>query len=224
MQLNCKAAKKNILFMSEFWEDSFQSNKEMWGWKPADSALITLELFKKYNLHHILIPGFGYERNAKVFIEAGFNVSGIEIAGTAIDLAKQQFGVDIKLYHGSVDLMPFDQTLYDGIFCYALLHLLNTEQRSKFIADCYSQLEPDGYMVFISLSNLDSRFGQGNEIYKDTFATRHGINLFFYDATSIESEFSNYGLIEAEVLNEPLKDSGGKPSQKFWYIVCKKAS
>lgn len=208
--------------MDNVWDDKFKSKREMWGWDPADSAIVALALFKKHKVQNILIPGFGYGRNAKVFIDAGFNVSGIEISSTAIEIADQHFDGKIKLYHGSVDLMPFDQELYDGIYCYALLHLLDAEKRAKLIDDCYKQLKPGGYMVFVSISKLDLRYGQGNEISKDTFATWPGVNLFFYDTISIELEFNKYDLVDAEVVNEPLKDVGDKPRQKFWYIVCKK--
>jgi hypothetical protein len=41
--------------MTEFWEASFRDKQEMWGWEPADSAVLTLELFKKHGLNKILI-------------------------------------------------------------------------------------------------------------------------------------------------------------------------
>jgi SAM-dependent methyltransferase len=208
--------------MTEFWEASFRDKQEMWGWEPADSAVLTLELFKKHGLNKILIPGFGYGRNAKVFTDNGFEVTGIEISESAINIAKKQFADSIRIYRGSVCAMPFDRDLYDGIFCYALLHLLSADERVKFIDDCYNQLKPDGYMVFVSISKRDFRFGQGKEISKDTFKTWAGLNLFFYDQNSIKLEFGNHGLINAEVMNEPLKDLGDKPSQRFWYIICQK--
>ena len=208
--------------MTEFWETSFRDKQEMWGWEPADSAIRTLELFKKNGLIKILIPGFGYGRNAKIFTDDGFKVTGIEISETAIDLARKHFGDSIKVHHGSVSSMPFDQELYDGIFSYALIHLLNEKERKKLIEDCYNQLNPKGYMVFVSISNMDFRYGQGKEISKDTFETWPGVTLFFYDSDSVKSEFGNYGLIDAEIINEPIKDSGDKPSQRFWYIICKK--
>jgi hypothetical protein len=46
--------------------------------------------------------------------------------------------------------------------------------------------------------------------------------LFFYDLGSIEKEFGKYGLIEAKEINEPVRQIGNKPSQKFWLITCKK--
>lgn len=208
--------------MTEFWETSFRDKQEMWGWEPADSAIETLELFKKHGLNKILIPGFGYGRNAKIFTDDGFKVTGIEISETAIDLAKKHFGDSIKVYNDSVSSMPFDQELYDGIFCYALIHLLSAKERVKLIIDCYNQLKTNGYMVFVSISKMDFRFGQGKEISKDTFEPWTGLTLFFYDSDSIKSEFGNYGLINAEEINEPIKDLGDKPSQRFWYILCKK--
>jgi len=208
--------------MTEFWETSFRDKQEMWGWEPADSSIRTLELFKKIGLNKILIPGFGYGRNAKIFTDDGFKVTGIEISETAIDLARKHFGDSIKVHHGSVSSMPFDQELYDGIFSYALIHLLNEKERKKLIEDCYNQLNPKGYMVFVSISNMDFRYGQGKEISKDTFETWPGVTLFFYDSDSVKSEFGNYGLTDAEIINEPLKDLGDKPSQRFWYIICKK--
>jgi SAM-dependent methyltransferase len=208
--------------MTEFWETSFRDKQEMWGWEPADSAIDTLALFKRNGLNKVLIPGFGYGRNAKIFNDQGFKVTGIEISETAIDLAQKHLGDSIKVYHGSVSSMPFDKELYDGIFSYSLIHLLNENERVKLIEECYNQLKPNGYMVFVTISKMDFRFGQGKEISKDTFEPWAGLTLYFYDSDSIKVDFGNYGLIDAEIINEPKADSGDKPSQRFWYIVCKK--
>ena len=118
--------------------------------------------------------------------------------------------------------MPFDQELYNGIFCYALIHLLNDEERIKLIADCYNQLEPNGYMVFVAISKMDSRYGEGRKVRKDTFETKHGATLFFYDSESVKTEFGSYGLIKSEEINEPKTNVGNKPSQKYLLITCRK--
>jgi SAM-dependent methyltransferase len=208
--------------MTEFWESSFRDKKEMWGLEPADSAITTLELFKKYGLNKILIPGFGYGRNAQIFTDNGFKVTGIEISETAINLAKKHYGDNIKVYHGSVSSMPFDQEIYDGIFCYALIHLLSSKERIKLINDCYNQLRTNGFMVFVAISKMDSKYGDGKELNKDTFETKHGVTLFFYDSDSVANEFCKFGLIEAMEIQEPAKNMGNKPPQIFWQIICKK--
>lgn len=208
--------------MTEFWESNFRVHKEMWGLVPADAAIATFELFKKYGLKNILIPGFGYGRNAGIFSGNGFKVTGIEISETAIELSKKYFGDSIKVHHGSVTEMPFDKELYDGIFCYALIHLLNEKERIKLIEDCYNQLKPNGYMVFIAISKVDERYGFGKEISKDRFENQHGITMFFYDSDSVENEFGNFGLIKSEEINEPAKNFGNKPLLRFMQIICRK--
>lgn len=208
--------------MPEFWEESFRDKQEMWGDEPADSAIDTMKLFRKKNFKKILIPGYGYGRNAKVFTDNGCDVTGIEISETAISLAKQRYGNDIKVFHGSVSEMPFDDNLYDGIFCYSLIHLLNPAERVKLINDCYNQLNTGGYMVFIALSDNDLRYGQGSEIDKNTFVSKHGVTLFFYDEDTVKNEFGEFGLSEVEEINEPVNFTQGKPVQKFQKIVCVK--
>ena len=208
--------------MTEFWESSFREHKDMWGQHPANVTFDALELFLSIEAHNILVPGFGYGRNANVFTDAGMKVTGIEISKTAIALAKKQYGEDIRVYHGSVSDMPFDADLYEGIYSYALMHLLGKNERLKFIKDGYDQLAPGGYMVNVSLSTSDSRYGKGTLLEPDQFQSKHGVNLFFYNHQSIEKEFGDFGLQEFMEIQEPKNANPGKPVQNFWKIICRK--
>lgn len=205
--------------MVEFWESSFRDKQTMWGFEAADSAYIALNLFGKNGLKKILIPGFGYGRNAKLFLDNGFEVTGIEISETAIELAEKYFGKTAKVYHGSVTDMPFNDELFDGIFCYALIHLLNMHERQKLIADCFHQLTPGGYMVFSAISKEDALYGKGKQLSKDRFERIKGAQLFFYDEDSIKREFRGCGLIDIRKIDEPVKSH---PPMKFTVIICKK--
>ncbi|MEH6682345.1 MAG: class I SAM-dependent methyltransferase [Sediminicola sp.] len=209
--------------MTEFWESNFKEKQTMWGFDPADVAASTMGLFLKNGIREILIPGFGYGRNAKIFTDNGLKVTGIEISETAIALAQKNYGEDLHVYHGNVGDMPFDQKLYDGIFCYALIHLLDGGERAKLIKDCYHQLKPNGHMVFVALSTNSPIYGEGIKVDKDRFRTKHGATLFFYDSTSVQREFGKYGLLEAKEINEPIKSVTNKPPQKFWNILCRKS-
>ncbi|MFN8397485.1 MAG: class I SAM-dependent methyltransferase [Bacteroidia bacterium] len=155
-------------------------------------------------------------------MDRGCEVTGIEISETAIAIARRQLGEEIKVYHGGVGEMPFDKEVYEGIFCYALIHLLSAEERKKLIRDCYDQLAPGGCMVFVTLSKGDARYGQGVKVAKDSFLTQHGVTLFFYDLESIEAEFGSYGLSEVVEINEPREFTEGMPRQRFWWIECLK--
>jgi SAM-dependent methyltransferase len=205
----------------EFWESSFIEKQTMWGFEPTDSAILTKNFFLEKNVKDILIPGIGYGRNAKVFMDNGIHVTGIEISQTAIDLAREN-GLDIPIYHGPVSDMPFDDKRYDGIFSHALLHLLNHREREKFINDCYQQLKPNGYMILTTVSKKAPMYGKGKQLEQDYFETPDGIGMYFYDSDSIKRDFGNYGLIEISEIDEPNKSMKNKPSINFLMIKCKK--
>lgn len=182
--------------MSEFWEETFKDGHEMWGFEPARSTVLTHDFFVENNVKNILIPGIGYGRNAQIFRENGMTVTGIEISRTAIDLAHKHFGDDLTIHHGSVTAMPYDNNLYDGIYCYALLHLLDKNERTKLIQDCFNQLSDGGCMVFATVTKKAQIYGQGSCIGTDRFEMYGGLKMFFYDMTTIQEEFGNAGLFE----------------------------
>lgn len=208
--------------MEEFWESSFREKQTMWGFEPSDSAIFACDFFEKKQLKDILIPGIGYGRNAKIFQDHGMNVTGIEISETAINLARTYYGTDMNIFHGSVTDMPFDDKQYDGIFCYALIHLLNCRERRKLIRDCYNQLKQGGYMIFIAVSTKAPMYGGGKLISKNRFELMKGVKMFFYEADSVQNEFGKYGLETVAEIDEPIKNMERKPPLKFYVVTCTK--
>jgi SAM-dependent methyltransferase len=199
--------------MAEFWEEAFKDKQEMWGLEPAKSTVLTKDFFIEQGVKNILIPGIGYGRNAKIFIDNGIAVTGIEISHTAIELAKKHLGNDLMIYHGSVTEMPFDDKLYDGIFCYGLIYLLDKDERKKLIKDCYNQLTENGLMVFTTITKKAQTYGQGMFIGEDRFEMFGGVKIFFYDNETIDEEFGNVGLFEITEISE---------NYPFYLIKCKK--
>lgn len=197
----------------EFWESSFIEKQEMWGFEPSNSAVLTKDFFVQKSVKNMLIPGIGYGRNAQIFKDNGIAVTGIEISKTAIEMARKHYGLGMTIYHGSVTAMPFDKDQYDGIFCYALIHLLDADERKKLISDCYNQLSENGYMVFTAISKEAPTYGKGKFVSKDRYEIFAGVNMFFYDKESIASEFNNAGLFEITEISE---------HQPFFLIKCKK--
>lgn len=208
--------------MSEIWESKYKEIQAIWGFEPSDSAIIAKDFFLDCKAEEILIPGIGYGRNAKIFCDNGFKVTGIEISQTAIDLAKSKNGLDIKIHHGSVTEMPFDNKVYDGIFCYALIHLLNLQERKKFIKDCYNQLKPNGHMIFTVISKKSSMYGNGKQLSKDRFEVMKGVGVYFYDSDSVKDEFEEYGLVEFSEIDEPIKHMDNEPPLKCIFVKCKR--
>lgn len=197
----------------EFWELSFIDKKEMWGFEPAKSAVLTKDFFVEKGVKNMLIPGIGYGRNAQIFKDNGIAVTGIEISKTAIEMARKYYGTDMTIFHGSVTDMPFDNYQYDGIFCYALIHLLSESEREKLIRDCYNQLTENGYMVFTAISKEAPTYGKGKFVSTDRYEIFDGVKMFFYDKESINAEFSKAGLFDVTEITE---------NYPFFLITCRK--
>jgi SAM-dependent methyltransferase len=208
--------------MDEYWESKFQEIATMWGFEPADSAIQTCNFFINNKIKKILIPGVGYGRNAKVFIDKGINVTGIEISELAIRLAKENMNLDFLIHHGSVTQMPFDNSKFDGVFCYALIHLLNNNERKQFIRNCFSQLQENGFMIFVAVSKKANMYGTGRQLSKERFELMKGLKVYFYDMDSATKEFKDYGLIDIQEIEEPIKHMDNQPPLKLLMIKCQK--
>lgn len=205
--------------MAELWETHFAQKQLIWGSEPTESAHLASDYFAQLSIKNVLIPGVGYGRNAKGFLAHGMTVTGIEISETAISLAKSQLGLDIPIHHGSVTDMPFDNKQYDGIFCYGLIYLLNPAQRAKLINDCFGQLSSGGCMIFTVISKTASFYGEGIQLGDDWFERGPGLQMFYYDAASIQREFGTHGLVEFSAINEPMPGGAMFP---FFNVICKK--
>ncbi|NHN25255.1 class I SAM-dependent methyltransferase [Flavobacterium jejuense] len=188
--------------MTEFWEENFIDKQEMWGLNPAKSTVLANDFFVANGVKDVLIPGIGYGRNAQVFRENGMTVTGIEISKTAIELARKHYGTEMTIYHGSVTDMPFNNKQYDGIFCYALIHLLDSNERQKLIQDCYNQLTENGFMVFTAITKEATNYGKGELISKDRYEFHKGVKIFYYDEESVKTEFEEFGLFEIIKVDE----------------------
>ena len=197
----------------EFWESAFHEKQEMWGFEPSKSAVLTNDFFVRESVKNILIPGIGYGRNAQIFTDNGIAVTGIEISKTAIEMAAKHYDTNMMIHHGSVTDMPFDDNKYDGIFCYALIHLLDSNERVKLVRDCYHQLSENGYMVFTVISKDAHTYGQGKFVSKDRYEMFGGVKMFFYDIESIRAEFEKAGLFEIMEIIE---------NYPFFLIKCRK--
>jgi SAM-dependent methyltransferase len=205
--------------VTEFWETAFAKMQLAWGLEPTLSASLARDYFARVGAKDILIPGIGYGRNAKPFLECGMSVAGIEISETAIALARSRLGLEIPIVHGSVTDMPFDQRQYDGIFCFGLVYLFDADGREKLIRDCYRQLAPRGHMIFAVISKKAPMYGQGPRLGDDWYERLPGLPMYFYDADSVRREFEPYGLVEFSEIDEP---SDGGVALPFINVICRR--
>ncbi len=205
---------------AQIWEQLFTSIETAWGFKPADSAVITASFFLRQYVKTVLIPGIGYGRNASPFLEKGMTVEGIELSKKAIELAKAHYPISIT--HGDIRHMPFTKKQFDGIYYYSVLHLLHKFERQKFIATCYQHLPSKGWMVFVVIAKTSDLYGNGKRLSTDRYLLENGLAVFFYDKNTVQHEFKNYGLVSVHEIEEPMKHLNKKTTLPCLIIKCQR--
>jgi SAM-dependent methyltransferase len=207
--------------MNNFWEERFREEGRIWGDTPSRTAEYAIDLFKKAVVHEVLVPGSGYGRNAAAFARAGFEVTGIEISETAVTLANHSFP-GVRYHRGSVLDMPFDDSMYDGIYCFNVLHLFRKNERRAFLQRCREQLRNDGVMFFVVFSDQESSYGTGRQVEENTFGSKPGREVHYYSAEDLASEFRDLEILETGMMEDP-EDHGeeGRHTHLLRYIYVR---
>ena len=188
--------------MNTFWEERFREEGRIWGDSPSPTTTGAIELFRNAGGHNVLVPGSGYGRNADAFARAGFAVTGIEISETAVAMARQGYP-DVRYHQGSVLDMPFDDSMYDGIYCFNLLHLFRKNDRAVILQRCREQLNDGGLLFFVVLSDKDPGFGTGRMVEEDTFESKPGREVHYYSEDDLVSAFRDFTIIRTGMIEEP---------------------
>lgn len=206
----------------EYWNNRFSDKGKIWGDKPSITAMHALNLFKKYNIKKILIPGSAYGRHTKFFSKNNYIVTGIEISDVALTIAKD-YDPKSKFILGSVLDMPFNDEKYDAIYCHNLLHLLLKNDRVLFIQKCYTQLKENGYIFFSAFSEQEQSFGKGKKIEENTFESKPWRPAHYFTTEDLMSHFNAFRVIETDIIEEPENhDDLGPHTHKLRYIFAQK--
>ena len=207
--------------MNNFWEERFREEGRIWGDTPSRTAEYAIDLFRKAGVHDVLVPGSGYGRNAEAFARTGFEVTGIELSETAVALAKQT-SPDIRYHQGSVLDMPFDDSVYDGIYCFNVLHLFRKHERAAFLQRCREQLGEGGVIFFAVFSNKEPSLGTGRQIEENTFESKPGREVHYYSEDDLRSEFSDLEILETGMMEDPEEHGDeGRHTHLLRYIYAR---
>jgi len=206
----------------EYWDKRFSDEGKIWGEKPSKSAYYAIKFFKKYDIKTILIPGSGYGRNSKLFSNANFEVTGIEISRIALELARN-FDTKTQFFEGSVLNMPFSNDIYDAIYCFNVLHLFTKQDRFKFLKKCFNQLKVGGYVYFTAFSEKENSFGKGEQVEDNTYESKPGRLAHYFTRNDLKEHFNEYITIEDGIFKEEENHGSiGKHIHNLRYIFAKK--
>ena len=126
---------------SASWEAIYQADDA--GWDIGKPAPPFLDLIPRLQPGRMLVPGCGAGHDAKAFADAGFAVSALDFAPTAIRRSREK-GLDVI----EADFLvaefaePFDYVLEHTCFC-----AISVANRADYVAAAKRALKPGGMLV-----------------------------------------------------------------------------
>ena len=149
-------------------------------------------------------------------------MEGIEISDEAITIGKKN-GISYHVYPGSVLEMPYNSKIYDGIYCFNVLHLFKENDRNDFIQKCYKQLRNNGIVFFVVFSENEMTFGSGTKSEENTFESKPGRPVHYFTNDDIREHFNKFSIIDSGLIKD-YENHGeeGSHTHILRYIIAQK--
>jgi len=204
----------------KYWDVRFESEGEVWGKEPSLSAKLAAEVFKRYNVKTVLVPGCGYGRNCLYFAKLGFSVTGIDISSVGIEIARknaEKHNLNVEYIIGDVlQALPTDKK-YEGIFVHNLLHLFLESDRMKLINGLKGFLKKSGVLIVNVFSVNDPSFGEGIQVEENTFFEPDGHYSHYFTKDELLGCFNDLTPITVREIEE-VEEHGEKGLHKHKFL------
>lgn len=164
---------------------------------------------------NILDLGCGPGHHSKIFVDTGFNVTGIDLSNEMIELAKKEEprAAFIKM---DITHLKFKKKSFDGIWASASLLHIPKNKIGEALNKIYSILRADG-TFYISLKE-----GKGEESIQDD--RYGGVEKFYsyYQVSEIKALLENIGF---NILKfDKVKPRKDYDTNSWIHLICKKSS
>lgn len=129
------------------WEQHYQSGDMPWEKGEASPGLVDfINAHPDLKRGSVLVPGCGTGHDARVWAQAGFTVTGYDLAPSAVRLAQEKTAAagltaEFKLGNFLEDspAEPFDWVFEHTLFC-----AINPDRREDYVRSLLRWLKPDG--------------------------------------------------------------------------------
>ena len=135
------------------WEARYQSHDMPWEkGEPSPGLVDFLTTHPQLKSGTVLVPGCGTGHDARVWAKAGFNVTGYDIAPSAIQLSKEktkEAGLESQFVLGDF-LTDKPSQLFDWIFEHTLFCAIAPDYRDDYVKAVLRWLKPDGQFLAVN--------------------------------------------------------------------------
>ncbi len=213
---------------SQYWEQSFKNNTEMFGHEPSKAAKYTLNFlkkkiktFSKKKKFELLELGAGLGRDTKHIITetSSINITALDYSSEAIKIIKQKTSglesVRTKVWDVRKGL-PFKENTFNGCFSHMLYCMaLTTKEIINLNKEVKRILKPGGLNIFTVRHTGDGDYKNGEHIGEDLYQN-DGFIVHFFSKDKIKEISEGFSI---ESINE---FEEGKFPRRLFIVTSRK--
>lgn len=195
-----------------FWNNRYQKEGQIWGETPSMCAIAVKNRLQSGNIIDI---GCGYGRDSIYLAEAGFQVTGVDISETAIDLCRElarEKGDESQFCLKEDMIFETHRDYFDAAISNRALHLMiHAEERRKFIDEIYHVLKSGGLLSLAARSVKDPTRPDSHKDIEEPAEVRPGHWVKFFTPEEFRVSFEKQFKIIS--LNEVKEQESGNPGK-----------
>lgn len=135
------------------WEARYQAGETEWDkGEPSPGLVDFIHTHPELKRSTVLVPGCGTGHEVRAWAKAGFQVTGYDIAPSALRLAEEktkEAGLDAKFVSGDF-LSAEPPQLFDWIFEHTLFCAIAPERRDDYVKAVLRWLKPNGQYLAVN--------------------------------------------------------------------------
>ncbi len=176
--------------------------------KPHQDAEFLDDFFRKHQVKRILDLGCGDGRHLVYFAKCDYKMYGLDIAPTAIRLAKEWLAkekLSAKLVCTDMSTIPWSNSFFDAIICVQTINHHRIKEIRRTIREIYRALRPGGWFFLTVGTSRPSKSdltadGKFIEVEPNTYiwmeGREKGVLHHFFNMEELLKEFSEFDIVD----------------------------
>ena len=187
------------------WDQIFRSQGRVFE-NPHEDIPRLISQFTARQGKRILDLGCGSGRHAVYLAKHGFEVYGIDVSPTAIELTKKWMDEEkltaSLIIGGSDNKLPYVDEFFDVLISVQVIHHNTAEDIRRLIAEIWRVLHPDG-LFFATVPMCRNQAKRFRQIEENTFVPldgrEEGIPHYYFDEERIRRFFSAFNILDIHI-------------------------
>ena len=213
---------KKLDQQSQYWEDSFSSNPEMFGLTQSLSAEKAIKLFQEKKIDKIVEIGAGLGRDTIFFAKNSINTIALDYSSSGIKLINEKtkkYNLSNYISTKQFDIrekLPFEDNSIEACYSHMLYCMaLTTSDLEKLNNEIQRILKPGGINIYTVRHTNDGDFQNGNHIGEDLYEN-DGFIVHYFSEEKVNSLLNGFKNISLEKFEE------GTFPRKLFFVVNQK--